>query len=134
MVVLQWPQCPDGMIAEAVYLTPGASPSMAVAAGQDCGLAMMMTRVDDHPQGTAASHHAPGALARVGGNASGSCDMGGVLATCLAFLVTVLTALTALNPSWLRSVVRLNAPGPGVTVWAIAVRAPTLGQLCVLRT
>lgn len=110
---------------------------MAVTAGQDCGLAMAMTEVNDHPQDSAAlctPHRAPGSLARVGGSSSGSGDMGGVLATCLAFLVTVLTALAALYPSWLRSVVRLHAPGPGVRVWAIAVRALSLGQLCVLRT
>lgn len=124
------------MIVDAAYPTHGASPPMAVTAGQDCGLAMAMTEVNDHPQDTAAlctPHHAP-ALARVGGSSSGSGDMGGVLATCLAFLVTVLTALAALYPSWLRTFVRLHTPGAVVRVWAIAVRALSLGKLCVLRT
>ncbi len=126
------------MIADAAYLTPGASPAMAVVAGQDCGLAMAMAGVNDHhPQDNAAlctAHRAPGALARVGGRSAGCGGMGGVLATCLAFLVTVLTALTGLNPSWLRTSVRLHAPGPRAMVHAIAVRAPSLARLRVLRT
>ncbi|MGH3997802.1 MAG: hypothetical protein ACRDTJ_10105 [Pseudonocardiaceae bacterium] len=137
LAVLQAPQCTDGMIAGAGYLTQGASPAMAVVARQDLGVAMVMTGVNRHPQGTAAqgtAHSALGAHAGVGGSPSRSGDMGGVLATCLAFLVAFLVVIVGLYPSWLRTFVRIHAPGHEARVCAIAVRAPSLSQLCVLRT
>ncbi len=125
------------MIVGAAYLTQGASPAMAVVASEDWGVAMVMAGVNGHPQDTAAqgtAHSALCAHARVGGSPSSSGDMGSVLATCLAFLVAVLAVIVGLYPSWLRTFVRIHAPGRGARVCAIAVRAPSLSQLCVLRT
>lgn len=125
VAVLPWPQCPDGMIVDAVYLDQGASPAMAVAG------------VNDHPQDTAAlctAHSASGAPARVADSSGGSGDVGGVLATCLTFLVAVLAVIAGLSPCWLRSFVRLHAPRPGARVCTIGLRAPSLAQLRVLRT
>jgi hypothetical protein len=137
VAVWQGPQCPNGMIADAAYLTHDASPPMAVAAGQHCALAMAMAGVSDHPQDTAALCTAPsarGALPLVADSSGSFGDMGVVLATCLVFLVAVLAAVAGLSPWRLRSVVRRHAPGPGVRVCTIAVRAPSLAQLRVLRT
>ncbi|MGH3944273.1 MAG: hypothetical protein ACRDSI_04390 [Pseudonocardiaceae bacterium] len=137
MAVLQAPQCPDGMIADTAYLTQGAGSALAVVASADWGVAMVMTGVDGHPQDTAGQGTAPSALgahAGVGGSPFSSGDMGGVLAICLAFLVAVLAVIAVLYPSWLRTFVRMHAPGRGARVCAIAVGAPGLLQLCVLRT
>jgi hypothetical protein len=61
--------------------------------------------------------------------------LGGGLVACLAFIVAVAAAMVGLRPAWLRTfgLVLRSERGHGVTRTA-APRAPSLAELCLLRT
>lgn len=123
LVLLQAPRCTDGMVA-GMSMAAGASPAMIVGTSHDDGAPLAIDGVPGHPQDAAA----------VAADESGSGGMGSVLATCLAFLVLVLVAVAGLASGGLRAVVRVRPAGLVAMVRTIPLRAPSLAQLCVLRT
>ena len=74
------------------------------------------------------------AFALAEGDAPGSDGLGGVLATCLAFILAVVAAVATLRPRRVRHVARTLRATRAVAIRAVRPRAPSLAQLCVLRT
>ncbi|MGH4016122.1 MAG: hypothetical protein ACRDSL_19805 [Pseudonocardiaceae bacterium] len=136
-------QCTDGMTA-AMHAAPGAS--MAVGTAQDCGSpAAAMAAVDGYvPERVAPADTSDrltalctvpgGAVALAGDNTPGSRGLGGVLATCLAFIVAVVAAVVALRPTGPRRIVRMLRSVRLAVNRAALLRAPSLAELCLLRT
>jgi hypothetical protein len=70
----------------------------------------------------------------VADGAPGSHDLGSLLAACLVFIVAVAAAVAVFRPARLAGFVRLFDVARGTVVRAVEQRAPSLAQLCVLRT
>lgn len=109
--------CTDGMTTH-VSMALSADPGMVVGVQQD--------------------HTVLGARAEVGtlvhaGDRSPS-DRGGVLATCLAVIVLVLTAIARLRSTGLRIVVAPCPAWRGALIQVGYLRVSNLAELCVLRT
>ena len=109
--------CTDGMTT-LVSMAKSADPGIVVDVQQD--------------------HVVPVARAAAGsflhaGDLSPS-DRGGVLATCLAVIVLVLTAIARLRFSGLRIVVAPRPARRGALVHAGYLPVSNLAELCVLRT
>lgn len=64
----------------------------------------------------------------------GSPGLGGVLATCLAFIVAVVAAIAGLRPTEFRHVVRICRATRAAVLRTALPRAPSLAELCLLRT
>lgn len=128
-------QCTDGM---AMSMAHGAT---SASTGMGCGSPVAMTagHVGEPvtPAGAgqlSSACAAAGAVALADEDAPGSRGLGGVLATCLAFLVAVMAAVAALRPGHLRSVVRILRTARAVVNRAFRPRALSLAELCLLRT
>lgn len=68
------------------------------------------------------------------GSAPGSRGMGGLLATCLAFLVAVLATLLTLRRSRWQGLLLPRRSDGAAPLRAFCPRAPRLAELCLLRT
>ncbi|WP_157367715.1 hypothetical protein [Alloactinosynnema sp. L-07] len=131
-------QCTDGMAM------PMAHPATSAAAGTGCGLPATMAT--DHglghvvpadiglPSGACPAPNMAATFAFARDDASGTHDLGGMLATCLAFLIAAVTAVAVLRPAVVRGVVRVLPPVRVAVVRAVRPRAPSLAELCLLRT
>ncbi|HEY8455380.1 MAG TPA: hypothetical protein VIL34_07285 [Actinopolymorphaceae bacterium] len=132
-------QCTDGM---AMPMAHGASADAAMACSSSPSAMAerhVPERVTSADSGglTAAACPTPGAaesfvLAENGSPGSGG--MGGVLATCLAFILAVVVAVASLRPGPSWGVVRLLRPARAVATRAVQPLAPSLAELCLLRT
>lgn len=78
---------------------------------------------DDHHEATQTDHHQ-----------QGSHGMGGLLITCLAFLIAVVTAMVSLRPGLLRGLVAALRPTAVAMARSVLPRAPCLADLCLMRT
>lgn len=72
--------------------------------------------------------------AGAGDGSPGSQGLGGVLMICLTFIVAVVAAVAGLRPTGPRSVVRMVRSAPVLVIRVIQPRAPSLAELCLLRT
>ena len=117
LALLHSPRCADGMIATGSMAHSGGS-GMAAGGVQGCA-------------DPVAAANTP---VRTGNSLPGAGDMGGILATCLTFLVMVLVAISVLCPAWLRIVVTRRVPERRAMIRPIWLQAPSLAELCVLRT
>jgi len=113
-------QCTDDMTT--MYGRPGVSSSMAEDVAQDAHAADRMIPADT------------GALGLVEGGSPGPRGLGGVLATCLAFIVAVVAGVLGLRRAGLGSVVGILQSAGVVAIRVVVPRAPSLAELCVLRT
>ncbi|MGW5051410.1 hypothetical protein [Actinokineospora sp. NPDC004072] len=137
-------QCTDGMATGMTMAMPMAHGANSAGTVRDCGSSAAMTasHVSERvaPAETSqltvpcAAPGAAGAFILVEGDAPGSGGLGGVLATCLAFILAVVAAVVALRPGHVRSIVRMLRPVRVVVIRAIRPRSPSLAELCVLRT
>jgi len=116
LVLLLGAHCTDRMATHG----GGASPGTGIGVQQDYA-----APVAAYEEGT---------LARTGVDSPGSGDMGGVLTTCLVVIALVLTAIAGLRPAGLRIVMPLPTASCGTSALASTLRAPSLAELCVLRT
>ncbi|MEU0470700.1 hypothetical protein ABZ215_42465 [Amycolatopsis sp. NPDC006131] len=136
-------QCNDGMTV--MHAASGAS--MAADATHDCGAAAVTAAAVDvvSPESIppveasqrladrcTASHTRAVVLAA--GSSPGSHGLGGLLATCLAFIVAVVAALVGLRPTGLRGIVPMLRSARVAMMRAALPRAPSLAELCLLRT
>ncbi|MFI7676315.1 hypothetical protein [Actinophytocola sp. NPDC049390] len=131
-------QCTDGM---AMPMAHGAT---SAGASAPCGSQADMTA--SHPEASgmpadtgqlAAACPVLGAavaLANADEGSSRSGGLGGVLATCLAFILAVVAAMAVLRPSHFRGVVRMLRPARVAVTRALRPQAPSLAELCLLRT
>jgi hypothetical protein len=78
---------------------------------------------DDRHEATQPDHHQ-----------QDSHGMSGLLITCLAFLIAVVTAAVSLRPGLLRGLVALLRPTGTAMVRTVLPRAPRLADLCLMRT
>ncbi|MGH3927062.1 MAG: hypothetical protein ACRDTT_30045 [Pseudonocardiaceae bacterium] len=137
-------QCTDDMTAMAIEHV--ASSGMAVGAAQDDAAPAAKARVERYfsDQATAAEPTlqitavcvVPGAAAvspLAGDGSPGSPGQGGVLA-CLAFIVAVVAVIVGLRPPWLRTFVLVLMPRRAAVIRTVHPRAPSLAELCLLRT
>jgi hypothetical protein len=115
-------QCTDGMAGAMPISAAGVSIECGAPATMDGSAAHQMA--DECPAGTAA--HVP--------DTSNFDGLGHVLATCLAFIVAVAAAVVSLRPGGLRGVVRVVRSLRVVAMRAVQPRAPSLAELCLLRT
>lgn len=69
-----------------------------------------------------------------GDGSPGSPGQGGMLAACLAFIVAVVAVIVGLRPPWLRTFVPVLMSRRAVVVRTVHPRAPSLAELCLLRT
>ncbi len=146
LVLANGVQCTDGMNAMAIeHVT---SSGMAVGAAQDGAVPAVQARVERHSsdyvtaaepthQVTAVSvvPGAAGVLAFAGHGSPGFPGQGGLLAACMAFIVAVVAVIVGLRPARLRIIVAVLVSGPGRGVIRVVhLRAPSLAELCLLRT
>ncbi|SEP53343.1 hypothetical protein [Amycolatopsis saalfeldensis] len=133
LVLLHGQHCADGMSAMphgAVSVTSETgTASCASATMADTGSRSTTMLTEVCPAGASA-----GVVARAAGMPLGSGGMGGVLATCLAFIVAVVSTLLGLRPSWRPVAVAAWLSGRVVRIRAVRPRAPSLAELCLLRT
>jgi hypothetical protein len=73
-------------------------------------------------------------LAEDGSPSPDSRGLGGMLATCLAFIVAAVAAVAGLRPSGRRSIVGALEAARVAVIRTAQPRAPNLAQLCLLRT
>lgn len=130
-------QCTDGM---AMPMAHGVSADTAMACSSSSS-AMAETHVPERVTsadsgGLTAACPAAGAelfvLAENGSPSSGG--MGGVLATCLAFILAVVVAVASLRPGPSWGVVRLLRAARAMATRAVRPLSPSLAELCLLRT
>ena len=130
-------QCTDGMAM------PMAHAATSATAATDCGPPATMA-ADHRPGHVVPADTGPppaacpaldmaGTFASAHDGASGTHDLGGLLATCLAFLIAAVTAVAVLRPAVVRGVVRMLPPVRVAVIRAVRPRAPNLAELCVLR-
>jgi hypothetical protein len=151
LVLAHGVQCPGAMTAMA--LEQVASSGMVVGAAQD-GAAQegagptLMAGVAHHvPDAVIAADAAQQVtavrvvpdtaevLALAGPGSPGSPGLGGGLVACLAFIVAVAAVMVGLRPAWLRVFGPVLRSGRGHRVTRTAApRAPSLAELCLLRT
>jgi hypothetical protein len=81
-------------------------------------------RSDNHRQETTQPDH----------HEQDSHGMGGLLITCLAFLIAVVTAMVGLRPALLRGLVAALRPPAMAASRSVLPRAPRLADLCLMRT
>lgn len=138
--------CTDGMIA-TMATEHVASSGMAVGTAQDRTAPAAKVRVErhssDHLTAAEPTHRvtavcavpgAAGVLAFAGQGSPGAPGQGGVLAACLAFIVAVVAVIVGLRPGWLRVFVAVLMSGPATVIRIVQSRAPSLAELCLLRT
>jgi peptidoglycan/LPS O-acetylase OafA/YrhL len=136
LVLLHSPHCTDGMTAMPhLAASVGSGTSTAAAS---CGSSATMTEPGSQPATTAdqlaAVCPAAGVGAVAAGSSHGSDGMGGLLATCLAFIVAVLAALLGVRPSRQQIGLVARLSDYATRIRAVVPRAPSLAELCVLRT
>jgi hypothetical protein len=124
------------VLAQGLQCAGGMS-GMHVASGMTCSHPVAMDSVDGHfTQETVTSTEAgqlPTSGCAVADSHLDSDGLGGVLAACLAYLVAVVAAMTGLRPIMPQRVDRLRfAHAP--TIRRVLSRAPSLAELCLLRT
>ncbi|MCA1693899.1 MAG: hypothetical protein LC749_03750 [Actinobacteria bacterium] len=143
LVLAHGVQCSGGMTAMATEQV--ASSGMVVGAAQDSAAPTVMAEVEHHvPDAVIAADAAQqvtavrvvpdtaGALALAGPSSPG---LGGGLVACLAFIVAVAAVMVGLRPAWLRIFGPVLRSGGGHQVTRPAApRAPSLAELCLLRT
>lgn len=135
LVLLHSPHCTDGMTAMP-HLATSAGSGTATAA-ISCGSSATMTEAGSQPatmahQLAAVCPAVAGVVAA--GSSHGSDGMGGLLATCLAFIVAVLATLLGLRPSWQQVALIARLSERVTRIRAVVPRAPSLAELCLLRT
>jgi hypothetical protein len=124
LVLAHGVQCPGGMTAMAIEQV--ASSAMVVGTAQDS--AQQVTAVRVVPDTAEV-------LALAGPGSPGSPGLGGGLVACLAFIVAVAAVMVGLRPAWLRVFGPVLRSGRGHRVTRTAApRAPSLADLCLLRT
>ncbi len=151
LVLAHGGQCTDGMIA-TMATEHAASSGMAVGTAQDrtaqdrtapAATVKVERHSSDHVTAAEPTHRAtavcvvPGAagvLAFAGDGSPGAPGQGGVLAACLAFIVAVMAIIVGLRPGWLRVFVAVLMSGPATVIRIVQSRAPSLAELCLLRT
>jgi hypothetical protein len=79
---------------------------------------------DDHHDGTTQPGHPQ----------EDSRGIGGLLITCLAFLIAVVTAVLSLRPGLLRGLLARPRPTAVAISQTVLPRTPRLADLCVMRT
>jgi hypothetical protein len=125
-------QCTDGM---AVMPMAHGADSAPMACGSPASTATAHERVapaDNGPLTVACA--APGvAAAYAESEAPGTGGLGGLLATCLAFLVAVVTLVASLRSAGLRSVPVMVGSARVRLIRTLRPRAPSLAELCLLR-
>ncbi len=139
-------QCTDGMIA-ALAVEHVASSGMAVGSAQDGAAPAAMAGVERHsPDDVTAADAAhqvtavsvlPGAAAvspLAGDGQFGSHGLCGGLAACLAFIVAAVAVIVGLRPPWLRIFAPALMSRRAAVIRAVHSRAPSLAELCLLRT
>lgn len=140
-------QCTDGMATGMASAMPmpmsiahGANSANSTAGAFDSPTTMAASPADrrmapaDTDLLTATSSAPVAAFAVAPDDSPSSSGLGGVLATCLAFILAVVAAVATLRPGRLRSVARLLRPARATVIRALRPRAPSLAELCVLRT
>jgi hypothetical protein len=100
----------------------GATPPASHSAGSNA--------TSGYVAGHGATHHTT-ALAEPHHDPRGT---GGMLITCLAFLIAVITAMSQLRPGQFRAVVGILRSTRAHVSDRVISRAPLLAELCVLRT
>jgi hypothetical protein len=113
--------------------TDGMSTGMHTSLGTSTALDTRSHGGDFAVDARAAVAHAD-LLASPMTGSSDSRDTGGLLATCLAFIIAVAAAVVVLRPTGWATTVRLLDTMRGAVVRAVVPWAPSLAQLCVLRT
>jgi hypothetical protein len=86
--------------------------------------------VESNTAGPGTTHHTT-ALAKPDHESRGT---GGMLITCLAFLIAVITAMSQLRPGQFRAVVGVLRSTRAHVSDRVISRAPLLAELCLLRT
>jgi hypothetical protein len=136
LVLLHSPHCTDGMTTMP-HLAASVGSGTATAAAS-CGSSATMTEAGNQPATMAARPAAVCPAAGVGavavGSSHGSDGVGGLLATCLAFIVAVLAALLGVRPFWRQVGLVARLSDCATRIRAVVPRAPSLAELCVLRT
>jgi hypothetical protein len=139
LVLLHSPHCTDGMSAlPHLAASVGSGTASATAS---CGSSARMLEAGSQPatmvDQLAAVCPVVGA-AGVGtvaaGSSHGADGMGGLLATCLAFIVAVLATLLGVRPSWQQVGLVARLSERAARIRAVVPRAPSLAELCLLRT
>ncbi len=146
LVLANGVQCTDGMTA-TMAIEHVASSGTAVGEVPDRAVPAAKAMVDGHSlddviaadraHQVTALCMAPGAAAvspLAGDGSPGFPGRGGVLAACLAFIVAVLAVILGLRPPWLRIFVLLLMPRRPAVIRTVRPQAPSLAELCLLRT
>ncbi|MDQ2883532.1 MAG: hypothetical protein M3Y48_20825 [Actinomycetota bacterium] len=143
LVLAHGVQCPGGMTAMSIEQV--ASSTMVVGAAQDSAAPTVMAGAEHHFPDTVIGADAAqqvtavrvvpdtaGPLSLAGHGSSG--PSGGLMA-CLAFIVAVAAGMVGLRPAWLRIFGPVLRSGRGHQVTrTVTPRAPSLAELCLLRT
>ncbi|MCA1696628.1 MAG: hypothetical protein LC749_18960, partial [Actinobacteria bacterium] len=146
LVLAHGVQCSGGMTAMAIEQV--ASSSMVVGAAQDSAAPTVMAGAEHHFPDTVIGADAAqpftavrvvpdtaGPLSLAGPGSPGSPGRGGGLMACLAFIVAVAAGMVGLRPAWLRIFGPVLRSGRGHQVTrTVTPRAPSLAELCLLRT
>ncbi|MFJ8814827.1 DUF6153 family protein [Amycolatopsis thermoflava] len=127
LVLLHSPHCTDGMSAMPHLSASAGSATMTDAGSQPAAMVGQFSAV-------CPAIEAEGAGVVAVGSSHGSDGMGGLLATCLAFIVAVLATLLGLRPSWRAVGLMARLPERVARIRAVLPRAPSLAELCLLRT
>lgn len=104
LMLLHSPHCADGMVTDVSTMAPGSQ--------QDCADPVAMAAVSAQDTSSA---------------------VGGIVSTCLAFIVFVLAAVAGLRPSGLLNFVRTRSFACVAVIRAVQPQAPSLTRLCLLR-
>jgi hypothetical protein len=120
-------QCTGGMTTDMVMAHGTTSTDTVVA----CQSPLATSNTVEH----ADTRQCPAPVFAVAADDSSSFDgLGGVLATCLAFLIAVVAAVATLRPGHLRGVGGMSRPVRMTVLRAGRPQPLTLAELCVLRT
>lgn len=120
LLLVHRPHCADAMVANSGIPISAASAS-----------SVTMTGVVSCPA-DAASRVAAGRSADSVVDMAGCMD--GLLASCLAFIVAALASLLGLRLSWRQIAVTARRPHCAPRIPVVVPRAPSLADLCLLRT
>lgn len=131
-------QCTDGMAMAMAHGATSATAAMTCGAPAAMAASPAPERLvpadDSRLTAACAAPSTAAAFAFAKDESSGSGGLGGMLATCLAFLVAVVGAVAALRPAGMRSVMMTLRSARVVVIRAIRPRTPSLAELCLLRT
>lgn len=120
LLLVHRPHCADAMVASSGTHTGAASASSATMTG-------VVSCPPDAATALAAGRSADSVVDVAG-------CMGGLLAGCLAFIVAALVSLVGLRLSWRQVAVVARRLRHAPRVPVVVLRAPSLAELCLLRT